>query len=842
MAEPRPHKGRRVLRTAFISLAAILALFVIALVVLVATFNANSYKPRIVAAVKSATGRDLTLNGPIGLRFALHPTIELSDVGLSNPPGFSRPEMAKLQALDLQLDLWPLLARRIEVTRLVLVHPDVLLERNARGEPNWLFARAAAPSPAPTAQAPPVAGNRAEELFVKEFRVENGTIGYRDDRTGHSVILAVRRLAADADSPTSPLRISGDASVDGVGLALAAQTGPLARLQGAAGPPWPMTATLAAAGAKLAVNGTVAEPAVGKGYDLKLDAAVPDLAPFRAWFPGAKLPEIHDAAFSAHVADSGGPLPAISALTLRTGPADLSAFVPTLSLTKLDIAAPALDQPLHAAAEGAYGGVPLALSATAGAPIALLPGGHSTGHSPGRWPIDVALTAGGSSFALKGGIADPGRLAGVDLALTAQVPDLAALSPLARRPLPPLRGMSLTGKLSDAGGLAHGFELKDLTLATQDGTIRGSAAATMAGRPSFRADLVSDRLDVDGFRAALARAQAGPPPAPPTTPAPASPPVPKSAPSSRLIPNTPIPFAQLRAADADVRLTVVTLKAGGQDLRNVAAHLVVQEGKLALPLTATVPGGPVALTTTADATQPTPPVTLALRAPALPLPTLLAILGAPAIATGNLDLSADLHGAGDTPHAIAAGLDGTLSLTMGAGAIETRTLEQALGPVIARANPLALAPGGGTSQIRCLALRSAIRNGVAALAPLVLDSTLLSVDGTGTVQLGQETIALNLFAHGQAGRISLAVPVSVSGSLRKPTVKLTESGAAAAGLRTALGLLNGGANPPPAQSGPSCASALAAARGQAPPTATAAPKPQTRKAPAPADLLRQFLR
>ena len=87
--------------------------------------------------MKRATGRDLALNGKIGLKPSLWPTIQAADVAFSNPPGFSRPQMATLQGMELQLALLPLLSSRIEIDRLVLIHPDILLETDAAGQPNW---------------------------------------------------------------------------------------------------------------------------------------------------------------------------------------------------------------------------------------------------------------------------------------------------------------------------------------------------------------------------------------------------------------------------------------------------------------------------------------------------------------------------------------------------------------------------------------------------------------------------------------------------------------------------------------------------------------------------------
>src|SRR5579862_8134753 len=145
---PRP------VRIGLWSLAVVVGLAVIGAGIFLATFDPDSLKPRIVAAVKQQTGRDLTLQGPIRVGLSLRPTHTVQGVAFANPPGFSQPQMATLDRLDLRLSLIPLLSHQIEIDRLVLIKPDILLETNAKGQRNWQFAPEAAgatPQPAPAA-------------------------------------------------------------------------------------------------------------------------------------------------------------------------------------------------------------------------------------------------------------------------------------------------------------------------------------------------------------------------------------------------------------------------------------------------------------------------------------------------------------------------------------------------------------------------------------------------------------------------------------------------------------------------------------------------------------------
>ncbi|MDB5374431.1 MAG: hypothetical protein JWP04_3073, partial [Belnapia sp.] len=163
---PPPRRRRRWLRWVLAGLALLVLLPAAALAVFLATFDAEAQKPRIQAAVEAATGRKLTLAGPIGLKFALAPTLTLQDVALANAPGGSRPQMASIRRVEVEVALLPLLSRQVEVRRLVLLGPDILLETDAAGRPNWAFGPAVAP--AETATTPAAAEAAAPARAAQE--------------------------------------------------------------------------------------------------------------------------------------------------------------------------------------------------------------------------------------------------------------------------------------------------------------------------------------------------------------------------------------------------------------------------------------------------------------------------------------------------------------------------------------------------------------------------------------------------------------------------------------------------------------------------------------------------
>jgi hypothetical protein len=106
-------------------------------------------------------------------------------------------------------------------------------------------------------------------------------------------------------------------------------------------------------------------------------------------------------------------------------------------------------------------------------------------------------------------------------------------------------------------------------------------------------------------------------------------------------------------------------------------------------------------------------------------------------------MDANLNGAGDSLHMIAAGLNGTLGLAMVNGEIDNYSLNHLLGPILTSASlPLSLINPGqsirGGSALRCFAARLDARDGLATFRTLYLDSARVKVSGSGTINLADE--------------------------------------------------------------------------------------------------------
>src|SRR5207248_10640933 len=117
-------------RTALIILAiagGITALVLIAAAIAVATGDLHTLAGPVQARIKTATGRDLAINGPIDLKLSLEPKIVFNDVTFGNAAGSKIAEMARAKRIEAQVASLPLPSRPFAVAEVTLTNPVLLL-------------------------------------------------------------------------------------------------------------------------------------------------------------------------------------------------------------------------------------------------------------------------------------------------------------------------------------------------------------------------------------------------------------------------------------------------------------------------------------------------------------------------------------------------------------------------------------------------------------------------------------------------------------------------------------------------------------------------------------------
>jgi AsmA protein len=776
-------------------IAALVILPALAVGLFLLTFNPNAYAPRIIAAVEAATGRQLTIGGPITIALSLTPTIEAGNVSLANPPGFADPNFVTLQKVDARIALLPLLSHRVDIKRLVLVGPVVNLETNQAGQADWDFSQPPPPpGPAGTAAAP-ASPSTGYQIALEAAELQNGQMIVKNAKGAQTGALAVTDLTATADSAAAPLNIQAQAAYNGAPFTLNGQLGPVERFSGIGSGPWPVDLSLTANGATATVNGTVSHPRDASGYDLALTAAIPALAAFQPWAAGAvTLPPVQNITAAAHIRDQGSTIPAISGFFIKAAASDLSSFRPGLALTNLDVEMPSLSQPLKLDIAGTLNNAPVSLTGSIGAVAALLnpawlpppPASVSPQATPPVYPVNLQAQAAGAQLAITGGVATPATYAGVALGVTAKIPDLSSLGPLLGQPLPAWKNIALQTTIIDPGGLglAKAAGLDGLTLAMDNATLGGDASVYFGPKPRLEAALKGGQINLDALLAAI--------PATQTTPAPAAtlnaPPAVQTGDITQS--NAPLPIKLLQTASADIQLSADSLLFNKATYTALQTHAVLANGVLTInPLTAILPGGGVAATATIDATKTPAAETVAINAPALALAPFLKAIDIPNDAEGTLQATLNANGTGNTPHDFFAALNGQLGLASVNGEVDGTVLDALFGAVLRTVDlPESIIGAQGPVAVRCFALRLDAANGVGTIRALTLDSSRLVVQGGGTVSFGDEALNVIIRPQLRVAGADLGVPVQIGGTFTNPTTgvaplsALQEAGKAAIGL------------------------------------------------------------
>jgi uncharacterized protein involved in outer membrane biogenesis len=285
---------RRKLRIGLIVLAMVVLVAVAGVAIAAASFDPDRLKPRIAAAIHQATGRAVTLDGPVRLALSLRPTLQVDQVKLGNAPGFAPAVMATVDRIDLTIALLPLLHRHIEIDSLDLIHPSIALRIDASGRENWRFEPPPSP-PRPGGQSAPAgAPSRPTTLRIETIHMTDGALRFADARTGAAFAVDGLRLTATQGAAGGPIHLDATATDKSVPLSLS----------GAIGRPadnfMPVDLTVCAAGASVGLKGTV--PA------LAVSASIPDL-PALSPLIGRPLPGLHGLTLQTTLAPlPGGPI------------------------------------------------------------------------------------------------------------------------------------------------------------------------------------------------------------------------------------------------------------------------------------------------------------------------------------------------------------------------------------------------------------------------------------------------------------------------------------------------------------------------------------------------------
>ena len=150
------------------------------------TFDPNDYKQEVVDAVKEQTGRDLTIDGDIGLTFFPWLGVTTGGVALSNAAGFTPDIFARTESVSVRVKLMPLLSSSVEMDTVSVQGLTLNLARDKDGNINWDdLAQGGAEPSSDTAE-----GGELGAIAIGGLDIRDANISWSDAQAGQAITIS----------------------------------------------------------------------------------------------------------------------------------------------------------------------------------------------------------------------------------------------------------------------------------------------------------------------------------------------------------------------------------------------------------------------------------------------------------------------------------------------------------------------------------------------------------------------------------------------------------------------------------------------------------------------------
>jgi uncharacterized protein involved in outer membrane biogenesis len=266
----------------------------------------------------------------------------------------------------------------------------------------------------------------------------------------------------------------------------------------------------------------------------------------------------------------------------------------------------------------------------------------------------------------------------------------------------------------------------------------------------------------------------------------------KAAPSvSRyLLPETVLHTERLRQSNAEVDYAAAAIKSRDFPLKTLATHISVEGGVLNLkPLAFSFTQGKISGALKVDARKEIPTTSVDARISDIHAENFIKSSDKPL--QGVLEARAVLTGTGNSVHAAASNANGTFTAVVPSGGMR-HSLAEWTGVDVLTALSLTLSGDNSNTNLRCAVASFDAKDGVLSSQQMVIDTDPVRVDGSGTINLRDETLNMKLQGkpkHFQLMR--LRAPITVNGPWQHPALGLEAGNAVAqGGIGVALGLIN----------------------------------------------------
>jgi AsmA protein len=368
------------------------------------------------------------------------------------------------------------------------------------------------------------------------------------------------------------------------------------------------------------------------------------------------------------------------------------------------------------------------------------------------YAMNVEASMGPTNMTANGTITSLVKLTALDMHLILRGPNLELLFPLLGIALPTTGAYVTDGHLLHSG---KNWRYESFSGRVGKSDIAGTMQITVGGkRPALSAQLVSKQLDFADLGPVIGSLPAG-------------------TPSTRVLPELPFKFDRWNSVDAEVDLLAKTIHRDKKSpLENLSTHLSLRDSVLTLdPLNFGIAGGSLVTQITLDGRHDPITATAQVRAKNLLAAKLLPSIDLGRGRKGRVNGTLNLVGTGNSVARMLASSNGRVEGVLEGGEVSKLLMEQ-LGLHLWEVLTLKLS-GDQLIPLRCIVADFNVHQGVMRAETLIMDTTVTTLTGSGTVDLGQEKLALTVSQKTKdTSPFALRSPITIGGSLAKPEVQV----------------------------------------------------------------------
>lgn len=233
-----------------------------------ALFDWNHLRGPIGRWASATWDRDISIDGDLDVRlFSRTPSLSVESLRIGGPGWADEADTARIARFEASARLTRLLAGRLELTRAVVIEPEVVLIVDEDGRKSWVFNEAGPDEPT---RLPLI-----EQLLIRDGRLR---LDERRRRLTLDARVDAREVAEGGgdEDERSGFRLQGEGALNGQPLTLRMLGEPFVQIR--RDRPWRFRAELSGAGTELDARGRITRPFDLSHFTADLSLSGPDLA------------------------------------------------------------------------------------------------------------------------------------------------------------------------------------------------------------------------------------------------------------------------------------------------------------------------------------------------------------------------------------------------------------------------------------------------------------------------------------------------------------------------------------------------------------------------------------